>query len=88
MIEKIFFEYFQFKKIFHKKNFFFLTKADLYTKMCRMKFQETLRINNGISDLSIKSYSRKTTINMDELISLYIFLVKSLQIDNVQHMKM
>ena len=30
---------------------------------------ETFRINNGISDLSIKSYSRKTQIKMDELIS-------------------
>ena len=40
-------------------------------------------VRNGISDFSIKSYSRKTPIKMDELISLYIFLITSLQIDHV-----
>ncbi len=39
---------------------FFLTYVDLYTKMCRIKFKETFRTNVGVSDLSKKSYLRKT----------------------------
>jgi len=35
-----------------------------------MKFKETFRNNNGVSDHSLKSYSGKTPIKMDELISL------------------
>ena len=38
----------------------FLIMVDLYTKMCRIKFQETLRMNVGALDLSEKSYLWKT----------------------------
>ena len=41
--------------------------------MCRIKFQETFRINNSVSDFSIKSYSRKTQIKIDNQIFYNFF---------------
>ena len=55
-----------------KKNFsnFFFTKeknfliyVDLFTKMCRIKFLETFRMNVGLPDLPKKSYLRKNVLS-------------------------
>jgi len=52
------------KKISTKnlEKFFFLTYVDLYTKMCKIKFYETFRMNVGLPDLLKKSYLRKNVL--------------------------
>ncbi len=47
-------------------------KIDLYTKMCKIKFKGTFRMNVGLLDLSQKKYLRKTVLfrNFKSLTSL------------------